>query len=350
MKLIESFYKAWNQKDLNHLNLLMSPDFKGARVFDETTFYKTSDFTRYINELDLSYEVKEIYHTNGVYYLQSVYNDNNLQVKIVTDGSKIIRYYEVIKQEITRYLCDVSYDGTSYHGFQKQQNQISIQSMIEDTIYQAFGKKVQIHGSGRTDKGVHAVHQMFHFDLDVKLPETKMMTVLNRLLPKDISINHIYKVPQTFHARYDVFQKSYLYKINRGAHSPFETNYTMHVENVDMEKFTQILQLCVGTHDFYSFTKNRDVSTIRTIHYIDVEENGDFINIIITGNGFLRYMVRYIIGAAIEIAQEKATYTITEALTTKNKELLKHLAKPNGLYLYHVKYQEDIDELSTFDL
>ena len=264
--------------------------------------------------------------------------DIKLISKILIKDNLIYKVYETKATDLRRIKCVISYDGSSFFGYQKQFNQRTIQGTIEETFERIFKQKIAIHSSGRTDRGVHANNQVIHFDITMNIPVKNIKKLLNNYLPKDIYIKEVIEENQTFHSRFDVSKKTYCYKINIKEYLPYNRNYEWHISTLDIEKYKESLSAIVGTHDFTSFTKTTTATTLRTIYNIEVVQSNDYILTYITGNGFLRYMVRNIIAAAVNISNCKLKYTMEYLLTSKDVTLLKEKAPASGLYLDGVEY------------
>jgi len=243
-----------------------------------------------------------------------------------------------------RYLMTFSYDGTNYNGYQKQPDLITIQSVIEEALTKInSNKNVSIHASGRTDSGVHAINQKAHFDLDNNLDTYKIKHSLNSLLPKDIYIKDIKEVNDDFHARFDVVKKEYIYKINIGEYNPIEVNHVYQYNNsLNIERIKKALPLLEGEHDFNSFTKMVDEKEtyVRTIYATEISVDNNIITIKFVGNGFLRYMVRNMVGLLIEIgSNKKEPNEVLRLFEVKDRKEAGITAPPNGLYLNNVYYE-----------
>lgn len=243
-----------------------------------------------------------------------------------------------------RYLMTFSYDGTNYNGYQKQPDLITIQSVIEEALTKINSNKiVTIHASGRTDSGVHATNQKAHFDLELHIEPNKIKHSLNSLLPKDIYIKEVKEVEKDFHARFDVVKKEYIYKINVGEYNPIEANYIyQYNNNLDINKISQALNFLEGEHDFSSFTKMVDEKEtyVRTIYETDINIDENIITIKFVGNGFLRYMVRNMVGLLIEIgSNKKEVNEVLRLFEVKDRKEAGITAPPNGLYLNNVYYE-----------
>lgn len=245
-----------------------------------------------------------------------------------------------------RYLAIVSYDGTNYFGFQKQNDQTTIQGVIEEKISQILNQETIIYGSGRTDAKVHAYGQTFHFNTDKTLDLGKFRYSLNCILPNDIHINDIQRVNDDFHARFSALAKVYTYVINQGEDNPFIRNYTYHLgQKLDINKMKKASRFLTGIHCFRNFTSKEEdkVNFIRTIHFIDFEEKNDLLYITFAGNGFMRYMIRMLVGSliAIGLGKEDTNYFI-DHLITEERHVISYKAPAHGLYLKKVYYDEPL--------
>ena len=240
-----------------------------------------------------------------------------------------------------RYLASFSYDGSCFSGFQKQKKLKTVQSVFEETLSSLEGKKVLIHASGRTDKGVHAKDQKAHFDLDKKVKIYNLKKYLNRSFNGEIYIKDIKVVNDDFHARYNVKTKTYSYYINMGKYNPIERNYIFQYCNkLSISKMKRAVKCLIGKHDFKSFCSDSSKeNTVRTITSIDIVKNGDLLIITFTGDGFLRKMIRNIIAILIEIGSNKKDISYMKDVLDKKQRIgnLK-CANPEGLYLEKVNY------------
>jgi len=202
-------------------------------------------------------------------------------------------------------------------------------------------EEITIHSSGRTDKGVHAINQVFHFDTISKIDPKDFARVLKSYLPDSIYIKSSEKVHATFHSRYDSYSKEYTYKLNLGEYDPIQRNYEWNVTNIDINLLKKELNSIIGTHNFTSFTKTKeDKIMTRTIFDVNIEERGDYLFISIIGSGFLRYMVRYIIGTVVEISKGNINDSLLDFISYKNSSKVLWKAPSSGLYLKEVIYYE----------
>ena len=239
------------------------------------------------------------------------------------------------------YLVDISYDGNNYHGWSKQKNNITIQQTIEESLSSIYKKKIDIVGSGRTDTKVHAIHQYFNFhENEINLSIKKLINALKYKIPTDVKINSIKVVDDNFNARYDAKSKTYLYLINTNEFDLFKNNYLLNYNKpINLDLWNQAKELFIGTHDFLSFSKSFLANTTRTINEIKILNYKGLIKIYINGNGFLRNMVRMIIGSLIDLNENKKSLSdIKRLISNPKKGSANTLANPCGLYLYKVNY------------
>ncbi len=237
----------------------------------------------------------------------------------------------------------ISYDGTNYHGWQKQDEALTVQSMIENAIYNITGEYADLIASGRTDANVHALGQVANFKTDSKILPEKFSVALNTKLSNDIRILKSEEVDLDFNSRFDAKRKTYLYQIyNCAILSPFYRLYSWHVPyTLDISLMEKALKELEGEHDFKAFMSSKsDVkSTIRTIYGTDMKKEDDIIKLEITGNGFLYNMVRIIAGTIVEIGNKRRDIScIKEAISLGQRGLLGQTAKPQGLFLKEVQY------------
>lgn len=261
--------------------------------------------------------------------------------------------------KVIRYKCIVSYDGTNFHGFQSQIINNETLRTVEDEIEKALNiickKETKIFASGRTDAHVHAIGQVFHFDSDIDIDVKSMKRAINSLLPSDIYIKNVEKVSEDFHARFSVLKKEYHYLIGLSEYDPLRSNYLYYplYKDFDIDKMIDASKIFIGEHDFRSFTKNHDAeNTIRTIYSIDFEikhkkdeksgnEEKDYLEIRIVGNGFLHNMVRILVAMLFMVSINKISKEeLKSILGKKNRQFAPKTAPPNGLYLYKVYYEE----------
>ena len=241
-----------------------------------------------------------------------------------------------------RILMTVSYDGTNFYGYQKQPNKRTVQEEIEKQLTKInSNKKVNISASGRTDRNVHAINQKIHFDMDAKNINT-LRRSLNKLIPDDIYIKDIAIVDDDFHARFSVKKKIYEYKINLGEYNPIERNYVYELnKEVDIDSMIKASKYLIGEHNFRAFTKvdEEKEDYVRNIYDIKFDLKDKFLTITFEGNGFLRYMVRNLVGSLIDVGLKKINVDdIKNILESMDRKKAGLQAPACGLYLKDVIY------------
>ena len=236
----------------------------------------------------------------------------------------------------------VAYDGTNYHGWQVQNNGITIESELNRCLTELLGEPVEVTGASRTDSGVHALGNIAVFDTNHQMPAEKISYALNQRLPEDIRIQKSEEVPSGWHPRYVKSQKTYEYRICRGEFPlPTKRLYSHFVyAELDVDKMRAAAAYLEGEHDFKSFcqTGAQVESTVRTIHSLQVEEQEADLVIRVCGNGFLYNMVRIIAGTLLEVAQGKRSpESMKEILEAKDRAAAGPTAPAKGLTL--IKYE-----------
>ncbi|GIP55784.1 tRNA pseudouridine synthase A [Paenibacillus vini] len=261
-------------------------------------------------------------------------------------------------------LMTLSYDGTRYFGFQTQPDGNTVQDQLEAAIRQLTGEEVKIHGSGRTDAGVHARGQTFHFQTSSQIPVERWRHALNGRLPYDIRITDAVEVPLEFHSRRSAKRKTYRYSINGNrVFDVFEQPYQLHHPGyLDVMAMREGLAYLIGTHDYTSFASRHSTkqSHVRTIYEARIEvdpgkegagshEQG-IIHIYITGNGFLQHMVRIIVGTLLQVGEGKRLpEEMGRILEAKDRAAAGPTAESKGLMLWKVEYNELRDFLAVSD-
>ena len=243
-----------------------------------------------------------------------------------------------------RVLGVCSYKGTNYYGWQKQVGFVSVQSTIEEVLSKVYDSPITITGSGRTDAGVHALRQYFHFDTEKEKDLKQLAYALNKMLPEDIKILSFEKVANDFHARYNAKRKIYEYRIVLKNKDPFQDQLAyVYPMEFDFDLFKSALDKFVGKHNYQDFTSKEEDEGgfVREIYKIKVDKKDSNISVVFEGNGFMRYQIRNMVGAALNIANKKEgldfiDYHLKE---DKNREIISYKAPANGLYLVDVLYK-----------
>ena len=244
-----------------------------------------------------------------------------------------------------KLLCCVTYKGTEYQGWQKQPGTPTIQGEIEKVLSQILNSEINIQGSGRTDAGVHAENQYFHFETEKEMDLDRLRYSANCLLPKDIFIKSISKVNDDFHARYSAKEKTYRYKIRFGERNPLKNALETSIPyEIDRNLLEQSLKLFEGTHNFKDFTSKEEDENdfVRNIYsvFTSYDEKSKMFEVIFKGNGFMRYQIRNMVGTALAVASQKENIDfITHHLSEKNtRDIVSYKAPAEGLYLVDVNY------------
>lgn len=243
-----------------------------------------------------------------------------------------------------RYRCICAYKGNNYVGFQSQINGLAIQDVIEDRLKTIFGECIRITMASRTDAKVHALGQVFTFDSDKDIDVFKLKGSMNALLPRDIHIGDIDIVSDDFHVRYASKGKHYRYIINIGEYSPFLDGYAYQCYyKVDIEKMIAASKLFIGKHDFASFNTTPfeiKPDQTRTIKSLEICRKDDLLIIDIIGDGFLRHMVRMIVGAILDVGRGiKDIDDIEKQLSHPQKDSTRRYnIDACGLYLVKIYY------------
>lgn len=242
-----------------------------------------------------------------------------------------------------RYKVNMAYDGRNYAGFQSQINALAIQDVIEEALFRIFGEKIRIIMSSRTDAGVHAYDQVFHFDTDKKKEEGKLKFSLNSLIPEDMHVNNVEIVSEDFHARFSVKKKTYEYLINIGEYDPFLVGRAYQCfYKLDIELMKKGAEMLKGKHDFSSFNTSslkEYPNQVKDITQFRITRKKDILKITVTSSGFLRNMVRIMVGTLIDLGRGLKTLDdIKDMLEHPNKSTRRYNADPNGLYLKKIFY------------
>jgi tRNA pseudouridine38-40 synthase len=242
----------------------------------------------------------------------------------------------VVRQRIKLTL---EYDGTLFAGFQMQKDLRTVQSELTDVLTRINDHSTPVTGASRTDAGVHAFGQVAHFDTNHDFSERKWKIILNHALPADLHVVSVKKVHPLFHARFDVDTKEYQYILNLGDYSALRRNQEWSLEHpIDLAVLESELAKIVGTHDFQSFCKGENESTVRTIYEAKMTVKEDHVILSFKGNGFLHNMIRLLVGSMVAIASGVSTVDMTEILSDRNRIHTKYLAPSGGLYLLRINY------------
>ncbi len=238
-----------------------------------------------------------------------------------------------------KYLIKFSYNGTKFHGFQRQKRLKSVQGTLEKVLSEVLNSDIVIKGSGRTDAGVHAIGQCAHFEVDKKLTKEDF-NIINKLLNGDIVITKWRVVKDDFHARHNVKWKKYVYKINVGSYDIAKEGYYYQVKyDLNFTEMKRTMNLFEGTYDFRNFVSGPRIDYTTTIYKTRIRKKKDIIELEFVGIGFYRYMVRHLVGAVLDVGRGKAkVYDVERMLENPQVEKFLSVVPADGLYLVDVKY------------
>ncbi|MFX0561224.1 tRNA pseudouridine(38-40) synthase TruA [Tepidibacillus infernus] len=243
-----------------------------------------------------------------------------------------------------KFKITIEYDGSRYKGWQRLANtENTLQQKIETLLSRITGETIEIHGSGRTDAGVHAYGQVAHFETHADLNLDKFLFTCNEMLPQDIVFKDIEEVPMDFHARFSAKGKKYVYRVwNSPIPSAIERKYTFHVaDSLNIEAIKKAASFLIGEHDFQSFTamKSKKKLTVRRIYSIEITKKEELIEFYYHGEGFLYKMVRIMTGTLIEVGLGKRQpEEVLEILEQKKRIYAGETVPSQGLFLLHVEY------------
>lgn len=243
------------------------------------------------------------------------------------------------------YKLVLQYDGTRYDGWQKQGNtKNTIQEKLEAVLERMTGQETEVHGSGRTDAGVHALAQTANFHGDIALKEDEIKDYLNRYLPEDIRVRSVEEAAERFHSRLNAVSKTYLYRIETtDKKDVFERKYIYGFgKELDIRQMERAAEYLLGEHDFKSFCANSRMkkSTVRRVDEITVTQQGTKVLLRFTGNGFLYYMVRIMAGTLMEVGiGKRKPEEIERIIAAQDRQEAGFTAPPEGLFLESVRYE-----------
>ncbi len=262
-----------------------------------------------------------------------------------------------LEKGLRRIRLTLSYDGSAYHGWQTQNNGVSVQEVLEGALFSMLGEKVLVFGSGRTDSGVHALGQVCHFDMQGSVPANAFKPRLNSLLPKTIRIMDASEVDGSFHARFTTMAREYRYLVKRNDEiTPFDRNRVYGIKAFPPLDLLMGYATCIqGTHDFSTFCASGDLSPSK---WRDIYESKwtlskdpfgyDLLSYTICGNAFLYHMVRSLVGTQLDFARKGLSVDMFRAiLDAKDRGRAGRTAPSEGLYLARITY--DPDEYAWFE-
>lgn len=239
-----------------------------------------------------------------------------------------------------RYLATISYDGSKFYGFQRLNNENSVQGELERALSKINKKDVVVKGSGRTDRGVHSRGQCVHFDLDIKISPERLVNAVNSILSCYVRFLDCKVVSDDFHARFMVREKTYRYVINMGEFDPIRHDYIYNYGyNLDIKSMKKASRSLIGKHSYKVFVSGERDNYNGEIYSVRFVKEGNYLNIIFKGKSFYRYMVRNMVGALMLVGRGKISVKDFYNMVDSDESKYTYITVPsNGLYLESVKY------------
>lgn len=245
--------------------------------------------------------------------------------------------------DLMRLLLKIEYEGTRFHGWQIQPNVRTVQGVLEDAVGRMMEEPVRIIGSGRTDAGVHALGQVAHCDVPRDIPADNIRMGLNSILPEDVKVQECRPAPEGFHAQFSAIGKRYTYQIlNRQNPTAVYRHRVWHLKHpLDLEAMTLGAGFLTGKKDFASFkSTGDDKTTVRDLRELSIAREGDLVKLSFEANGFLKYMVRNMVGALTWVGVGRMSPEDLKALLeTRTRKDAPKKAPPQGLTLECVFYE-----------
>ena len=251
---------------------------------------------------------------------------------------------EIMKARKRNIRLTVSYDGTAYNGFQRQNPpQVAVQNILEERLQRVCGDTIELAASGRTDAGVHALGQVVNFFTDGAIPLERLPRAVNSILPPDIVVLDAAEADRNFSARHSAKSKTYIYRILQGyIPDPFERNYSWNIRKaLDVDAMKQCLSMIEGTHDFSAFRAagGPPVSPVRTMYETGIKQDGRIVELSFFANGFLYHMVRNLVGTIANVGLGwTSAERFGEIMASGDRTQAGATAPAQGLYLYKVDY------------
>ena len=241
------------------------------------------------------------------------------------------------------YCLKLSYDGTRFHGWQRLPNAVTVQGRLEAALSEIFAQPIEVHGSGRTDAGVHASAQYASFRAPEMEP-AKILAQLRHKLPEDIGALALCFAPERFHARLSATQKTYTYRVwNSEMPDVFGRRFRVQMlQALDLAAMRRAAELCLGTQDFLAFCSNKHFkkSSVRTLHRFDIAQNGAELIFTLSADGFLYNMVRILVGTVLEVGLgERSLDSIPALFSRRIRAEAGQTAPAKGLCLTEVRYE-----------
>lgn len=260
--------------------------------------------------------------------------------------------YLALVSQVTRFALGIQYDGRPFSGWQRQRDVRTVQEELETSLSRVADEEVRVYCAGRTDRGVHAIEQVVHFETLKTRPDRAWQLGTNANLPSEIAVSWVKRVPEDFHARFSALSRTYQYIIlnQRARPALWSGKVSWEFEALDVEKMQLAANYWLGEHDFSSFRAAgcQSKTPFRCVEYFRVERRLEYVVISVCANAFLQHMVRNFVGVLVEIGRcRKDPAWALEVLNSKRREAAGKTASPDGLYLVAVKYPELFQMPST---
>jgi tRNA pseudouridine38-40 synthase len=248
-----------------------------------------------------------------------------------------------LSQRVERWKCRCAYDGAGFSGWQSQPAKDAVQDVLEARLRQIFGRDVRVHGSGRTDAGVHARGQIFHFDAEWRHDPAKLLAALSSGLPDTLQIAALSRAASDFHARFSARGKIYTYDLYLGDADPFTRPYVWALfRELDWAAIGRAAAVLQGRHDFKAFSADNGaelIDTVRHLRRLEIRRIGRKVRITAEADGFMYKMVRSLVGALVAVGEGRLTpAAVKELLRTGRRVTAVQTAPPQGLFLHRVLY------------
>jgi len=239
-----------------------------------------------------------------------------------------------------RFIASISYDGSKYYGFQKLKNHKTIQGELEKILTKINKTMVVVKGAGRTDRGVHALNQIVHFDLNIEIDEESLKAAMNSCIDPSIYINYCEIVDDTFHARFDATDKTYEYVINMGEYDPLDINYIYNYNKIlNVKAMRKAAKFFLGVNSYKAFVSGTREGYDSSIYKVKLKQKKDILVIQFVGKTFYNHMVRNMVGALMLVGQEKIEPEGIREMLVKEKNIYNYSTVPaSGLYLVDIQY------------
>ncbi|MDD3895919.1 MAG: tRNA pseudouridine(38-40) synthase TruA [Bacilli bacterium] len=237
-------------------------------------------------------------------------------------------------------MASIKYDGSKFYGFQRLNNEKTVQKELEKALTIINKKDTLIKGAGRTDRGVHAYNQIIHFKLQFSIPPQRLKNAINSIIDKSIYINYCREVDDNFHSRFDTKEKTYEYLINLGPYDPIKKDYLLNYnKNLNISKMKKASKYLIGSNSYQAFVSGFRNNYDSSIYHISIKKKKDLLSIKFIGKTFYNHMVRNLVGALLLVGENKINAKDIQEMLLKEKNIYHYSTVPAcGLYLLNIRY------------